>query len=89
MSSKAARASARLTWSSSQPGFTGVETYVSDAFSLPLGPRHTAKTEAGTYLIDAEKGLFAAGDAKRGPSLVVWAIHEGLACAEQIDRYLN
>lgn len=70
-------------------GFTGVETYVSDAFSLPLSPRHTAKTEAGTYLIDAEKGLFAAGDAKRGPSLVVWAIHEGLACAEQIDRYLN
>ena len=70
-------------------GFTGVETYVSDAFALPLSPRHTAKTEAGTYLIDAEKGLFAAGDAKRGPSLVVWAIHEGLACAEQIDRYLN
>ena len=70
-------------------GFTGVETYVSGAFSLPLSPRHTAKTEAGTYLIDAEKGLFAAGDAKRGPSLVVWAIHEGLACAEQIDRYLN
>ena len=70
-------------------GFTGVETYVSDAFTLPLSPRHTAKTEAGTYLIDAEKGLFAAGDAKRGPSLVVWAIHEGLACAEQIDRYLN
>ena len=70
-------------------GFTGMETYVSDAFSLPLSPRHTAKTEAGTYLIDAEKGLFAAGDAKRGPSLVVWAIHEGLACAEQIDRYLN
>lgn len=70
-------------------GFTGVETYVSDAFSLPLSPRHIAKTEAGTYLIDAEKGLFAAGDVKRGPSLVVWAIHEGLACAEQIDRYLN
>lgn len=70
-------------------GFTGMETYVSDAFALPLSPRHTAKTEAGTYLIDAEKGLFAAGDAKRGPSLVVWAIHEGLACAEQIDRYLN
>ena len=70
-------------------GFTGMETYVSDAFALPLSPRHTAKTEAGTYLIDAEKGLFAAGDAKRGPSLVVWAIHEGLACAEQIDRYMN
>ena len=70
-------------------GFTGMETYVSDAFTLPLSPRHTAKTEAGTYLIDAEKGLFAAGDAKRGPSLVVWAINEGLACAEQIDRYLN
>lgn len=70
-------------------GFTGMETYVSDAFALPLSPRHTAKTEAGTYLIDAEKGLFAAGDVKRGPSLVVWAIHEGLACAEQIDRYLN
>lgn len=70
-------------------GFTGLETYVSDAFALPLSQRHTAKTEAGTYLIDADKGLFAAGDAKRGPSLVVWAIREGLECAEQIDRYLQ
>ena len=70
-------------------GFTGLETYVSEAFALPLSQRHTAKTEAGTYLIDAEKGLFAAGDAKRGPSLVVWAIREGLECAEQIDRYLQ
>lgn len=34
------------------------------------------------------KGVFAAGDAKRGASLVVWAIQEGREAAEAIDRYL-
>lgn len=33
-------------------------------------------------------GVFAAGDARRGQSLVVWAITEGRACAREVDRYL-
>jgi glutamate synthase (NADPH) small chain len=35
------------------------------------------------------KGVFAAGDMRRGQSLVVWAIAEGRAAAEHIDQYLN
>ena len=33
-------------------------------------------------------GVFAAGDTRRGQSLVVWAIREGRQCAESVDRYL-
>ena len=33
-------------------------------------------------------GVFAAGDARRGQSLVVWAINEGRQCAEQVSRWL-
>ena len=36
----------------------------------------------------SEEGVFAAGDAKRGASLVVWAIWEGREAARSIDRYL-
>ena len=32
--------------------------------------------------------VFAAGDARRGQSLVVWAIHEGRGAAREVDRYL-
>jgi len=33
-------------------------------------------------------GVFAAGDARRGQSLIVWAINEGRQCARMVDRYL-
>jgi glutamate synthase (NADPH/NADH) small chain len=33
-------------------------------------------------------GVFAAGDTRRGQSLVVWAIREGRQCAASVDRYL-
>ena len=33
--------------------------------------------------------VFACGDIRRGPSLVVWAIAEGRACAKAVDRYLE
>jgi glutamate synthase (NADPH/NADH) small chain len=36
-----------------------------------------------------EKGIFVAGDARRGPSLIVWAIWEGRQAAEAIDHYLK
>ncbi len=35
------------------------------------------------------KGVFAAGDMRRGQSLVVWAIHEGRECAREIDTFLT
>ncbi|HEY4450836.1 MAG TPA: glutamate synthase subunit beta [Solirubrobacteraceae bacterium] len=34
-------------------------------------------------------GVFAAGDARRGQSLIVWAINEGRQCARMVDRYLS
>ena len=33
--------------------------------------------------------MFAAGDARRGQSLIVWAINEGRQCARMVDRYLK
>jgi len=33
--------------------------------------------------------IFAAGDVRRGQSLVVWAISEGRECARKVDEYLN
>jgi glutamate synthase (NADPH) small chain len=34
-------------------------------------------------------GVFVAGDARRGQSLIVWAINEGRQCARMVDRYLR
>lgn len=41
----------------------------------------------GRNFMTSVKGVFAAGDASRGASLVVWAIHEGRSAAAEIDRY--
>jgi NADPH-dependent glutamate synthase beta subunit-like oxidoreductase len=40
------------------------------------------------YATSAE-GVFAAGDARRGQSLIVWAIAEGRRCATAVDRWLG
>jgi glutamate synthase (NADPH/NADH) small chain len=52
-----------------------------------------ALTPQGTLTVDKDlttsrPGLFCAGDASRGASLVVWAIYEGRRAAQAIDRYL-
>ena len=44
--------------------------------------------KAGAYATSAD-GVFAAGDARRGQSLIVWAINEGRQCARVVDRYLR
>jgi glutamate synthase (NADPH/NADH) small chain len=44
--------------------------------------------KAGAYATSAP-GVFAAGDARRGQSLIVWAINEGRQCARVADRYLQ
>lgn len=44
-------------------------------------------TSQGVYRTSKEK-VFAAGDCRRGQSLVVWAISEGRACAKEVDDYL-
>ena len=50
-------------------------------------------TDRGTFHRDAEyrsdvRGVFVAGDAGRGQSLIVWAIAEGRAAAAAVDEYL-
>ena len=68
-------------------GFLGAQKYVSDAFGLELTPRACVKTQADGYAAGAGK-IFAAGDMRRGHSLVVWAIREGRGAARAVDEYL-
>ena len=68
-------------------GFRGPEHYVSEPLALALDPRSNYRAEKGDYKTSVE-GVFAAGDCRRGQSLVVWAINEGREAATEIDRYL-
>lgn len=68
-------------------GFVGCEDYVSDAFGISRTARGNLETEPGTYRTSVP-GVFAAGDGRRGQSLVVWAIAEGRACAKEADEFL-
>ena len=66
-------------------GFVGPERGVLDALGVETDVRGNAAAPA--YATSAE-GVFAAGDARRGQSLVVWAITEGRRCAATVDRWL-
>lgn len=68
-------------------GFLGPEDYVPDAFGLGRDGRSNVSTAPGGHAAGVEK-VFAAGDMRRGQSLVVWAIAEGRAAAREIDEYL-
>jgi glutamate synthase (NADPH) small chain len=57
-----------------------------DQLQVEKDPRGNVK--APTYATSVE-GVFAAGDARRGQSLIVWAINEGRQCARMVDRYLE
>jgi len=66
-------------------GFQGPERYVAQAFGVETDARTNLKT---VDYATSVPGVFAAGDARRGQSLVVWAIQEGRAAAREVDRYL-
>ena len=68
-------------------GFLGPEDYAADAFGLGRDGRSNVSTAPGGHATGIEK-VFAAGDMRRGQSLVVWAIAEGRAAAREADRYL-
>ena len=68
-------------------GFLGPQDYVPEAFGLTRTARSNVQTAEGGYDTGAA-GVFAAGDMRRGQSLVVWAIQEGRAAARQVDEYL-
>ncbi|MCX7311652.1 MAG: glutamate synthase subunit beta [Alphaproteobacteria bacterium] len=58
-----------------------------DALNLDLDPRGNIKADQIAYQSSQPK-VFAAGDMRRGQSLVVWAIREGRQCAHAIDKFL-
>jgi len=68
-------------------GFLGPDHNVSDPLQLEYDERSNFKAEYGKYDTNVGK-VFAAGDCRRGQSLVVRAINEGREAAREIDRYL-
>ncbi len=68
-------------------GFLGPEQPLLEALGVERDPRSNAKAEHGQYTTNI-KGVFAAGDCRRGQSLVVWAFNEGRGAARECDRYL-
>ena len=66
-------------------GFAGCREDVCRAFGVEAD--RTVTTAEGSYAASVEK-VFAAGDMRRGQSLVVWAIAEGRAVAAEVDEYL-
>ena len=68
-------------------GFTGCETYSADTFGVALNPRGNVDAAPDSCATSVPR-VFAAGDMRRGQSLVVWAIAEGEAAAKAIDKSL-
>ncbi|KAK3006683.1 hypothetical protein RJ639_016951, partial [Escallonia herrerae] len=69
-------------------GFLGPEPTIADKLGLERDNRSNFKAEYGRFATTVE-GVFAAGDCRRGQSLVVWAISEGRQAASQVDTYLT
>jgi glutamate synthase (NADPH/NADH) small chain len=68
-------------------GFTGpVKKGLLEQLGVDLDPRSNVKTDS--QYATSIPGVFAAGDMRRGQSLVVWAIAEGRQAAREVDRYL-
>jgi glutamate synthase (NADPH/NADH) small chain len=68
-------------------GFLGPEQPLLEALGVERDARTNAKAEHEKYSTNI-KGVFAAGDCRRGQSLVVWAFNEGRGAARECDRYL-
>lgn len=68
-------------------GFLGPEQPLLDSLGLERDGRSNVKAEHEKYTTSLP-GVFAAGDCRRGQSLVVWAINEGRGVARECDRYL-
>ena len=68
-------------------GFVGPEQPLLESLGLERDPRSNIKAEHGNFATSIPK-VFAAGDCRRGQSLVVWAFNEGRGAARECDRYL-
>src|SRR5689334_5590174 len=67
-------------------GFLYPEPLLLEQLGVERDARGNAAAPAFATSVD---GVFAAGDARRGQSLVVWAINEGRLCADQVEKWLN
>ncbi|MGH8219502.1 MAG: glutamate synthase subunit beta [Steroidobacteraceae bacterium] len=68
-------------------GFLGPEQGMLEDMGIAVDARTNIVAEHGQFATSV-KGVFAAGDCRRGQSLVVWAINEGRGAARECDRYL-
>jgi glutamate synthase (NADPH) small chain len=68
-------------------GFLGPEQPLLEALKVERDPRSNIKADFERYHTNLP-GVFAAGDCRRGQSLVVWAFNEGRGAARECDRYL-
>ena len=68
-------------------GFVSPVRSVLDAFGVEVNGRGNVQANTDDYCSSRAK-VFAAGDMRRGQSLVVWAIREGRQCARSVDEYL-
>ena len=68
-------------------GFLGPEQTLVEKLGLKTDPRSNVAAPFEKFNTNVE-GVFAAGDMRRGQSLVVWAINEGRGAARECDRYL-
>ncbi len=69
-------------------GFLGPEETLVQKLGLATDPRSNFKADYGRFATNVP-GVFAAGDCRRGQSLVVWAINEGRAAAAAMDEFLT
>ena len=68
-------------------GFLGPEQLILKDIGVEVDPRSNIKAEHGKFSTNVPR-IFAAGDCRRGQSLVVWAINEGRGAAREVDRFL-
>jgi len=68
-------------------GFLGPEQPLLEGLGIERDARTNVKAQFDKYSTNL-KGVFAAGDCRRGQSLVVWAFNEGRGAARECDRYL-
>lgn len=68
-------------------GFLGPEATIPEDLNLELDARSNVQAEYGRFSTNIG-GVFAAGDMRRGQSLIVWAINEGRMAARECDKYL-
>ena len=68
-------------------GFLGPEDLLGNQFELERDQRSNYKADHEVYTTNID-GVFSCGDARRGQSLIVWAINEGRGAARQVDLFL-